>query len=83
MEKDSWLTRHLKSAYSKSLIQVLGHRRPVMWGAALLFAISLGVFFTLGSSFLPPFNEGSFTVNVSSMPGERPDAPNSMSTHSE
>lgn len=69
MEKDSWLTRHLKSAYSKSLIQVLGHRRPVMWGAALLFAISLGVFFTLGSSFLPPFNEGSFTVNVSTMPG--------------
>ncbi len=67
--KESFVTRHLKRIYATSLEWVLGHRRPVVWGALALFVASIGIFFTLGSSFLPPFNEGSFTINVSSMPG--------------
>lgn len=69
MEKESWITRKLKDCYSRSLNWVLTYQRPVLISAIGLFIITLGLFFTLGSSFLPPFNEGSFTINVSSMPG--------------
>ncbi|MDE6010981.1 MAG: efflux RND transporter permease subunit, partial [Muribaculaceae bacterium] len=69
LEKEAWLTRKLKGLYTISLKWVLAHQRPVVWGAVLLFLVTLGIFFTLGSSFLPSFNEGSFTINVSSMPG--------------
>lgn len=59
----------LKQRYSKALNWVLGHKRPVLGGTLGLFAMALVVFAFLGHSFLPPFNEGSFTINVSSLPG--------------
>ena len=47
----------------------LAHKRSVLTGTVALFVVALGLFFTLGHSFLPSFNEGSFTINVSSLPG--------------
>lgn len=67
--KDAFVTVWLRRYYRRALEWTLGHRRPVVIGAAALFVVTVGVFFTLGHSFLPPFNEGSFTVNISSMPG--------------
>ncbi len=67
--KEAALTRWLKSNYRKSLLWVLDHGKTVIGITIALFIFTLGVFFTLGNSFLPPFNEGSFTINVSSMPG--------------
>ncbi|MDE7462760.1 MAG: CusA/CzcA family heavy metal efflux RND transporter [Muribaculaceae bacterium] len=69
IDKESWLTRKLKGGYGKALDWVLAHQKPIVWSAIGLFVITIGLFFTLGRSFLPPFNEGSFTINVSSMPG--------------
>ncbi|MCH5244919.1 MAG: efflux RND transporter permease subunit [Muribaculaceae bacterium] len=69
MERESWLSRQLRSVYEKGLIRALANPRPWLLTIGLLFILSLCLFFTLGHSFLPSFNEGSFTVNVSAMPG--------------
>ena len=67
--REAWVARWLKGHYERALEVALNHQRQVLGGTIVLFVVALGLFFTLGRSFLPGFNEGSFTVNVSSLPG--------------
>ena len=69
VEKEAWVARKLKDLYGKALNGALAHKNMVLGCTIGLFLVALGMFFTLGRSFLPPFNEGSFTINVSSLPG--------------
>lgn len=68
-ESEPKIVRLLKRAYSSALGYALSHGRAVLIGAVAAFAGALLWFLTFGSSFLPPFNEGSFTINVSAFPG--------------
>lgn len=67
--QDAWIARQLRVYYGKTLEQALAHKRSVLIATFSVFVIALGLFFTLGRSFLPGFNEGSFTINVSTLPG--------------
>lgn len=67
--KEAFVARWLKKHYERWLVWALNHKRPVVITTAAMFAVALGLFFTLGHSFLPKFNEGSFTINISSLPG--------------
>ncbi|MDE5924857.1 MAG: efflux RND transporter permease subunit, partial [Muribaculaceae bacterium] len=69
MERESRLTSILKRAYRFTLLRAIGHGNAVVAGGAVLLVAAIATFFTLGRSFLPPFNEGSFTINISSLPG--------------
>lgn len=68
-QKESAIAGYLKKVYHRSLLSALKHERTVLWATGGVFVIALALFFTLGRSFLPPFNEGSMTINVSSLPG--------------
>lgn len=67
--KDPAVVRWLQKVYNVALEWVISHKKTTLSAVMSLFAVALGIFFSLGSSFLPAFNEGSFTINVSTLPG--------------
>ncbi len=69
LPKEAFLAVWLKKYYERALLWSLEHKKTVLGTTIAVFVVALGTFFTLGHSFLPSFNEGSFTINVSSLPG--------------
>ena len=68
-DKESWITRKLTNGYDKSLRWALDHKKTVIISTFTLLVAAVAVFFTMGRSFLPDFNEGSLTITAVSKPG--------------
>ena len=68
-EKESWLTRKLTRFYGSSLAWVLSNKKKALYPVIAMFIVSVGLFFSMGQSFLPEFNEGSLTITSVTQPG--------------
>lgn len=68
-EKEPRMVLTLKYWYEKSLHWALENQKKVLAATGLLLISAIVIFFTLGRNFLPPFNEGSFTITVNTTPG--------------
>lgn len=79
----SWLERNLSSGYRKLLNGVIKMPRLVVFGAVILFGLSILVMTNLGRSFLPEFNEGSLVIAAETMPGISLEESNKIGTLAE
>ena len=69
LPKEAFVAVWMKKHYERALLWTLNHKAIVLGGTGAVFVGALVCFFTLGRSFLPSFNEGSLTINITSMPG--------------
>jgi CzcA family heavy metal efflux pump len=68
-QNDNWLIRNLKKFYEITLSKALQLRTLVLTLTVLLLLASIALLLSFGSTFLPPFNEGSMTINLATSPG--------------
>jgi len=68
-EKEPVFVVKLKTVYEKSLHWALEKQKLVLGITGVLLLSAIIIFFTFGRNFLPPFNEGSFTVTINTLPG--------------
>ncbi len=81
--KDGALVRWLKRQDERILHITLGKPKPILWISGLLIAGALAMVPFFGTEFLPPFNEGSFTINLSLPPGTSIEESNRLGTLAE
>jgi Cu/Ag efflux pump CusA len=68
-EGDGLLVRGLKRVYEPTVRAAVRWRGAVLTAAAVITILSLWLASTFGTSFLPEFNEGTFTVALMAPPG--------------
>lgn len=67
--RDGFLVRWLKALYEPSVRLAIRRRWLVLGSAAVATVLTLWIGSTFGTSFLPEFNEGTFTVGLFAPPG--------------
>ena len=67
--KEPKFVEKMKAWYADALTWAFGKRKMILSGTLGVFLVTLVIFFSLGRSFLPSFNEGSFTISLSTLPG--------------
>lgn len=68
-KKDGFLVRWLKKQDIRLLNYGLSHPKKILISTASLFIIAVSFVPFFGTEFLPPFNEGSLTINFSTPAG--------------
>jgi CzcA family heavy metal efflux pump len=81
--EDSTLVKWLKTQDTKVLHWGLSHSKPVIVVAGIIIVASISIVPFFGTEFLPPFNEGSFTINLSAPPGTSLEESNKIGTMAE
>jgi CzcA family heavy metal efflux pump len=60
---------YIKIIYKKALEKLLDKRKLVIGASIIIFLLTISLLFLMGRTFLPPYNEGSITVEISTLPG--------------
>lgn len=68
-KEENWLSRKLSENYLISLKFVFANKKKVLFSTLAVFLFSLFLFFNMGQSFLPEFNEGSLVISAVTKPG--------------
>jgi HME family heavy-metal exporter len=68
-ERESWLVRTLKGAYRSLLARAFERQGQVILASLVAVLVAVGAAAQLPRAFLPPFNEGTFTISLVFNPG--------------
>jgi Putative silver efflux pump len=69
LPREPAIVRWLKKYYEIALHWSISHKKMILGSVGVLLVGALAIFFSLGRNFLPAFNEGSFTIALSTLPG--------------
>ena len=83
IDHDSKMVRWLKKQDTKLLHFGLSRPKQIIGVAVLLIIASVSIVPFFGTEFLPPFNEGSFTINLSTPAGTSLEESNKIGTMAE